>query len=573
MAERAAIEEVFVVAEGTEPHETPEVMGFKAYNLLRMARIGMPVPAAFVLGTSFCRDYFQRGGGLAAGFRDLLAQNIRRIESSSGTSLGSSRRPLLVAVRSGAAVSMPGMMDTVLNVGLCEGVLRGMLRMTGNPRLVWDSYRRLIQSFAEVVAGRPAQPYEAVMAECLRREGVERVQELDFKSLERLANGYLEIYRGQTGHAFPQDPLDQLEAAVEAVFRSWQSARAAAYRRLAGIDDALGTAVTVQRMVFGNSGGTSGAGVAFTRNPATGENALYMDFASNAQGEDVVSGRHALRESDVLADILPQAFEAILSVRSRLEREFGDAQEFEFTIQDARLYLLQTRHGKRTPLAALRVAVEQVREGLIEPQAALERLSSIDLSSIRDLRVAADPLAALCRAVPASVGVATGEIALDCARAAERAAGGAAVILVREDILTEDIVGIESACGVLTATGGRTSHAAVVARQLDRVCLVGCEALRVDIEARRCTIGARAFREGDLLTLDGRTGNVYAGKIETVDQAPREYLDEVARWRGQRQEGPGAVLVQAARGSFSSPRAGTTRARSQRRRTGPRKSG
>jgi pyruvate,orthophosphate dikinase len=533
MAERTPAEEVFVVAEGADPRETPEVMGFKAYSLLRMARIGLPVPAAFVLGTTFCRDYFQRGGRLAAGFRDLLAQNIRRIESSSGTGFGSSRRPLLVSVRSGAAVSMPGMMDTVLNVGLCEGVLRGMLRMTGNPRLVWDSYRRLIESFAEVVAGCSKEPYQAAVTQCLRRERLERARDLDFKTLEQLAADYLDIYLEQTGHAFPQDPLDQLEAAVQAVFRSWQSTRAAAYRRMAGIDDALGTAVTVQRMVFGNSGGTSGAGVAFTRNPATGENELYMDFASNAQGEDVVSGRHALHEPDVLADILPRAFEAILAVRAKLEREFGDAQEFEFTVQDGRPYLLQTRNGKRTPFAALRVAVEQVREGLIEPREALARLAGIDLAAIRDVRVAADPSAALCRAVPASVGVATGEIALDCARAAERAAAGAAVILVRADIATEDIIGIDSARGVLTVAGSRTSHAAVVARQLDRVCLVGCEALRVDMQARLCTIGGRVFREGELLTLDGRAGRVFAGAVEAVNEVPREYLDEVARWRGE----------------------------------------
>ena len=533
MAERVAAEEVFVVAEGAEPRETPQVMGFKAYNLLRMARIGLPVPGAFVLGTPFCRDYFDRGARVAAGFRELLAQNIRRIESSSGTGFGSSRRPLLLSVRSGAPVSMPGMMDTVLNVGLCEGVMRGMLRMTGNPRLVWDSYRRLIQSFAEVVAGAPREPYEAALAGCMREDGIERVQDLDFKTLERLATTYLDIYLDQTGRAFPQDPLDQLEAAVEAVFRSWQSPRAVAYRRLAGIDDALGTAVTVQRMVFGNAGGTSGAGVAFTRNPATGENELYMDFATNVQGEDVVSGRHSLHEPDVLADILPQAFDGIMTVRGKLEGEFSDAQEFEFTVQDGRLYLLQTRSGKRTPLAALRIAVEQVREGLIGVEEALARLAEIDLASIRDVRVAADPSAALCRAVPASVGVATGEIALDCARAAERAAAGAAVILVRGDIATEDIVGIESARGVLTVAGSRTSHAAVVARQLDRVCLVGCEALRIDMEARLCTIAGRVFREGDLLTLDGRAGNVFAGVVEAVTEAPLEYLDEVARWRGE----------------------------------------
>lgn len=531
MAERIGTEEIFVVSDGAEPLETREVMGFKAYNLLRMARIGLPVPAAFVIGTPFCRDYFQRGGKLRTGFRELLAHNIRRIEAVSGAGFGSSRRPLLVSVRSGAPVSMPGMMDTVLNVGLCESVFRGMLRMTGNPRLLWDSYRRLIQSFAEVVAGCTPEPFNSAMAQCLRGKGIARAQDLDFKTLEQLAADYLDLYHDLTGGAFPQDPLEQLEAAAEAVFRSWQSAKAVAYRRMAGIDDAVGTAVTVQRMVFGNSGGTSGAGVAFTRNPANGENEIYMDYASNAQGEDVVSGREAMHEHDVLCDILPQVYDAILAVRAKLEREFRDAQEFEFTVQDGRLYLLQTRSGKRTALAALRIAVDQVREGLIGAVEALERLAGIDLGSIREVRIAADAAAPLCKAVPASVGVATGEIALDWTHARHRAAAGASVILVREDIATEDIVGIECSRGILTSAGSRTSHAAVVARQLDRVCLVGCEALEIDLEGRRCTIAGREFREGEVLTLDGGGGHVYAGAMHTVSEVPWEHLAEVEHWR------------------------------------------
>ncbi|MBI2316869.1 MAG: pyruvate, phosphate dikinase [Betaproteobacteria bacterium] len=531
MAERAATEQVFVVADGVEPRETPEVMGFKAWNLLRMARIGLPVPSAFVLGTPFCRAWFERGGSLPAGFRDLLAQNVRRIEAESGAGLGSTRRPLLVSVRSGAPVSMPGMLDTVLDVGLCEGVIRGMLRTSGNPRLVWDSYRRLIRSFAHVVCGCDEAPFEAALRECLAREGLARPQDLDFKRLEGLSLRYLDIYRECTGGVFPQDPFEQLEAAVEAVFRSWQSAKAAAYRRMEGIDDALGTAVTVQRMVFGNAGGTSGAGVAFTRNPATGENELYMDYAANAQGEDVVAGRHALAEPDALRELLPQVFEVILAVCAKLEREFGDAQEFEFTVQDGRLYLLQTRSGKRSALAALRIAVEQVREGLIGPAEALARLDALDLESIRDQRIDADPASALCRAVPASAGVASGEIALDCERAVQRAKAGANVILVREDIATEDIAGIQAARGILTGAGGRTSHAAVVARELEKVCLVGCRGLAIDAAGRRLTLGKRRLREGDVITLDGRSGGVFAGEVAASAEAPREYLAEVARWR------------------------------------------
>ncbi|MBI4294113.1 MAG: pyruvate, phosphate dikinase [Betaproteobacteria bacterium] len=531
MAERAAAEQVFVVADGGEARETPEVMGFKAWNLLRMARIGLPVPSAFVLGTPFCRAWFERGGELPEGFRELLAQNLRRIEAESGTGLGSARRPLLVSVRSGAPVSMPGMLDTVLNVGLCEGVIRGMLRTTGNPRLVWDSYRRLIQSFAQVVAGCDGAPFEAATRECLKREGLARPQELDFKSLEALALQYLELYRDGTGRSFPQDPLEQLEATVQAVFRSWQSPKALAYRRMEGIDDTLGTAVTVQRMVFGNSGGTSGAGVAFTRNPATGENELYMDYAANAQGEDIVAGRQALWQPEALREILPQVYEAIMAVRGKLELEFGDAQEFEFTVQEGRLYLLQTRSGKRTALAALRIAVEQVREGVIDPAQALSRLEELKVESIRDERVDADPASALCRAVPASIGVATGEIVLDCERAVQRAAAGASVILVREDIATEDIAGIQAANGILTGAGGRTSHAAVVARQLEKVCLVGCQGLAIDAAARRCTLGKRQLREGEVITLDGRSGSVFAGAVGVVAEAPREYLAELANWR------------------------------------------
>ena len=537
MAERLAAQHIFLVSEGTEARESPEVMGFKAWNLLRMARIGLPVPAAFVLGTPFCRAWLARGGRSAEGFRELLAQNIRRIESDSDAGFGSARRPLLVSVRSGAAVSMPGMLDTVLNVGLCDAVIRGMLRTTGNPRLVWDSYRRLIQSFGQVVAGCEPAPFESAMRECLQLAAVERPRELDFKSLERLAGDYLEIFRQQAGRPFPQDPLEQLEAAVEAVFRSWQSDKAATYRRLAGIDDALGTAVTVQRMMFGNAGGTSGSGVAFTRDPATGENALYLDYAANAQGEDVVSGRCAVGDPDALRETLPRVYDGLLAVRTRLEREFRDAQEFEFTVENGRLHLLQTRTGKRTALAALKIAVDQVREGLIGPAEALARLDGMDLDSIRDRRIDADAATALCRAVPASVGVASGEIVLDCERAQRRAEAGASVILVREDIATEDIAGIHAASGVLTASGGRTSHAAVVARQLDKVCLVGCGALSIDSAARRCTLGERSFGEGEMITLDGRGGLVFAGAVAAIDEAPRECLAEVAAWRMARASG------------------------------------
>ncbi|HUX24238.1 MAG TPA: PEP/pyruvate-binding domain-containing protein, partial [Burkholderiales bacterium] len=337
---------------------SPEEMGFKAYNLARMAAVGMPVPPAFVLSTAFCRDYYAAKGLLPDGFRDLLRGNLRELERMSGLSFGGERRPLLVSVRSGAAVSMPGMLDTVLNVGLNDATVAGLVRMTGNPRLAWDSYRRLIQSFAEVVHGAKPDPFDAARARALAAARAASPGELDFMALRDLAAEYLEIYREFAGESFPQAPLDQLVAAAEAVFRSWSGRKALEYRRIHRLRGGAGTAVCVQTMVFGNSGGTSGSGVAFTRDPATGENALYMDFLFNAQGDDVVSGRHELGDLAQIGALLPEVTQQIEALRKRLEAGFGDLQEFEFTVQNAQLFMLQTRSGKRTPLAALRIAVE-----------------------------------------------------------------------------------------------------------------------------------------------------------------------------------------------------------------------
>lgn len=521
--------QVFAVGGQGTPLANPETMGFKAYNLARMARIGLPVPRAFVLETGYSRAFHAQGK--LPGLKDLLADQIRELESATGLNFGASRKPLLVSVRSGAPVSMPGMMETLLNVGLNDDTLRGLLRMTGNPRLVWDSYRRLVQVLAEVVHGAHRQPFDELLEKALQQAGVAHAQELDFQSLAALAREYLALYPKLVGEAFPQDPLDQLEAAVQAVFRSWMSDKAAAYRRLHGLDDSMGTAVTVQCMVFGNAGGTSGAGVAFSRDPASGENRLYVDFLFNAQGEDVVSGRHTPHDTELLGQTLPGASGRLLELARVLEHEFRDMQEFEFTIQDAELYLLQTRAGKRTPWAALKIAVEQVREGMIEPRDALARLSAYNLDSIEQRRLKpenGDTL--LCRATPASVGVASGAIALDSARAESMAAAGRPSILVRADTSTQDIAGIAAAQGILTAVGGRTSHAAVVARQLNKVCLVGCSALSIDLKARGLRLGGQEMAEGDVLTLDANTGDVYAGEVRVEIEKPVEYLREVAGW-------------------------------------------
>lgn len=513
---------------------SPEELGFKAYNLARMATIGLPVPAAFVLSTAFCRDYYASKGALPEGFRDLLRGNLRELERLSGLSFGGERRPLMVSVRSGAAVSMPGMLDTVLNVGLNDATVAGLVRMTGNPRLAWDSYRRLIQSYAEVVHGAKPDAFEEARAKKLAKARLANPSELDFVSLRELSNEYLDIYREFAGESFPQAPLDQLTAAVEAVFRSWSGKKAQEYRRLHRIAGAAGTAVCVQTMVYGNSGGTSGSGVAFTRNPATGENALYMDFLFNAQGDDVVSGRHAVGSRAQIGDLLPDVTQQIEVLRKRLEAEFGELQEFEFTVQNGQLFMLQTRNGKCTPLAALRIAVEMVAEGLLEPDAALRRLEGYKLQSIRAESVRAkDGQAPLASAIPAGVGVAVGEIALDAETARRRAAAGKSVILVREDTSTDDVAGIAAAAGILTARGGRTAHAAVVARQMGKVCLVGCSELAIDPAKRSCALGGKLLREGQTLSLDGGAGNVYLGTVDVVRTKPERELAAVASWRAQ----------------------------------------
>jgi len=518
---------------------SPEEMGFKAYNLARMAAIGMPVPPAFVLSTAFCRDYYAAKAVLPDGFRDLLRANLRELERMSGLAFGGERRPLLVSVRSGAAVSMPGMLETVLNVGLNDATVAGLVRMTGNPRLAWDSYRRLIQSFAEVVHGAKPDAFDAARARALGAARAAHPGELDFMALRDLTAEYLEIYRELAGDAFPQSPLDQLVAAAEAVLRSWSGRKALDYRRIHRLRGAAGTAVCVQTMVYGNSGGTSGSGVAFTRDPATGENALYMDFLFNAQGDDVVSGRHELGDRAQIGALLPEVAQQIEALRKRLEAEFGDLQEFEFTVQNAQLFMLQTRAGKRTPLAALRIAVEMVAEGLLEPDAALERLQGYKLHAIHTESIRAkDGQAPLARATPAGIGVALGEIALDSEAVRRRAAAGKAVILVREDISTDDLSGIAGAAGILTARGGRTAHAAVVARQMGKVCLVACRDLSIDLAKRSCSIGGKPLREGQLIALDGGAGGVYLGAVDIVREKPERELAAVASWRAQSPASP-----------------------------------
>ena len=500
----------------TPPHYKPslEKMGSKAHNLLRMAAIGLPVPPALVIGTHFTRAPQDC-------MLPLFSVGLPALEAATDMVFGDSRQPLIVSVRSGAPVSMPGMMETLLNVGLSEATLPGLLRQTGNPRLVWDAYRRLIATYGEVVAGLPGALFEDEINRTAQGQD-ERL--LDFSELRDLSQRFLALYRQHAGEPFPQDVHAQLGGAVKAVFASWQLPKARTYREMHEIDDAIGTAVTIQRMVFGNSGCHSGAGVGFTRDPTSGQNHIWVDFLANAQGEDVVAGQRNAHGHEVLAQTAPDAWGELQTTALRLEQEFKDMQDFEFTVQDGALYMLQTRSGKRTPLAAARVALDLLDEGLIDAEQAQERTHALQddqLSTQRLMPQNADkpgtgPVAPVAQAMSACNGVVSGEIALDAQRALERVAVGAAVILVRQDAQTSDIGALDAAVGLLTQRGARTSHAAVVARQMNKVCLVACGGLHIDEAHRGVRLGEREFAEGDVITLDGNDGLVYAGTVATV---------------------------------------------------------
>jgi pyruvate,orthophosphate dikinase len=507
-----------------------ETGGNKGANLSRLANLGLRVPPAIVLSTGFCQEYFERGGTFGPEFSRQLGGYLRRLEETTSLRLGG-RQPLLVSVRSSPPASMPGMLDTVLNVGLTESTLRRVIRTTGNPTLVWDAYRRLVRSFAETVHGASPDAFDQLTARYQLDGYVQSVQELDPLELRGLARDSADLLRALTGQPLPVDPLTQVVCAVEAVCQSWNSPRARAYRRLNGLEAMTATAVIIQAMVFGNAGGTSGSGVGFTRDPTNGEDRLYLDFLFNAQGEDVVSGRQGTSDAARLSRVLPDVHAQLEEARRRLEFAFGDMQDFEFTIQEGRLYFLQTRAGKRTPWAALQIAVDLVSAGIIDSETAVRRLTDINLDAVERTRLEPEvgqvPIAT---GIPAGLGVAVGTIAFDPERAQQMAADGP-VILVRSEITPSDITGLAVAAGILTRLGGRTSHAAVVARQLGKVCVVGCRALRLGHGSRQCSIGDRAFREGELITIDGETGHVYAGPVSVAIEKPREALATIARWQ------------------------------------------
>jgi pyruvate,orthophosphate dikinase len=507
---------------------TAEEYGNKATNLATMASLGIPVPPGFCIGVSVCEEFSKNNGTLPLDVPEMLKKGVEFLEKATGLTFGSTRRPLLVSVRSGAAVSMPGIMETLLDIGLNPETVRGLIFMTGNPRFAWDSYRRLVESFASTVFSMDHRPFRTLMQKALASEGVPDETELDAGTLKGLATEYEELFFDGTRRRFPEDVGEQLELAVKAVLRSWRSPRAESFRRMNLVKGVRGTAVTVQAMVFGNMGQRSGAGVAFTRNPSTGENEPLIDFKLGVQGEDVVSGEAAPSAQLEMSDVMPDAHRELIAAGRKLESYFKDMQDLEFTVQEGRLYLLQSRSGKRAPLASLRIAVEMCREGLISPEDALARLKGVETEAILVQKVVTDE-PPLGMGVSASTGVASGKASLTVESAERYAAEG--TILVRETANPDDISGIAVSAGILAARGARTSHAAVVARQMGKVCIVNCPGLEVDIPGMRLRLGGRDLREGEILTLDGNTGAVYAGKIEVTYEKPLQLLAVVRDWK------------------------------------------
>ena len=509
------------IGDGHSRRYSAEVVGNKAANLARMAALGLPVPPAFVLPIELCAAIARGDPHAQSKLADGLAEGIAFLEQTTGASFGDRRRPLLVSVRSGAARSMPGMLDTVLDVGCTSAAVHGLVRMTGNPRFAWDCRRRFLQSYGEVVLGVDAAEFTA------RRTAFGTDEMLDSEAIERLAGDYQQVIE-DVDEKLPDDALEQLENAARAVYRSWTSERACTYRRLQHLDDLQGTAVAVQAMVFGNRGRNSGAGVAFSRDPSTGAAQPMIDVLFEVQGEDVVSGNRTPETEQAIERHAPAAAAQLCETLVRLEHEFGDVQDVEFTIDDGKLWLLQTRAAKRTPLAALRFAVDMVREGLITPAQAMQRLSGIDLGAMNERHLAGAG-EALARGTGASAGVAVGRAAFATEAAERLAARGDPVILLRPDTSTADVGGFAVSEGIVTAVGGRTAHAALVARQMGKACVVGCAALKVN--AGGAAIGAQTIQEGDWISIDGGTGAIYAGRCEIVVERPEAALAEIERWR------------------------------------------
>ena len=515
------------------------LLGGKGCNLAEMTNLGMPIPQGFTVTTEACTEYYNCGKQISQEIQDQIFEAITWLEGINGKKFGDTEDPLLVSVRSGARASMPGMMDTILNLGLNDVAVEGFAKKTGNPRFAYDSYRRFIQMYSDVVMEVPKSYFEKIIDEMKEAKGVHFDTELTADDLKDLADRFKAVYKdAMNGEEFPQDPKDQLMGAVKAVFRSWDNPRAIVYRRMNDIPGDWGTAVNVQTMVFGNKGETSGTGVAFTRNPSTGEKGIYGEYLINAQGEDVVAGVRTPQPISKLAEDLPECYEEFMNLAMKLENHFRDMQDMEFTIEEGKLYFLQTRNGKRTAPAAIQIACDLVDEGMITPEEAVCRIEAKSLDQLLHPTFVPEALKAgevIGSALPASPGAAAGKVyfTADEAKDAGKGGRGERVILVRLETSPEDIEGMHAAQGILTVRGGMTSHAAVVARGMGTCCVSGCGEIKIDEEAKVFELGGYTFHEGDYISLDGSTGKIYKGDIATQEATVSGNFERIMEWADQ----------------------------------------
>ena len=517
-----------------------DILGGKGAGLAEMTNIGIPVPPGFTISTEVC-VYYYRNNGYPEGLKVEVQKALKRVEELTGKKFGDKDNPLLVSVRSGARVSMPGMMDTILNLGLNDETVQGLMKQTDSPRFAYDSYRRFVQMYGNVVLGVEHDKFEEIINEFKEKKGVKQDIELDADDWKAIKDRYKELIKKETGHDFPENPEDQLWGAISAVFKSWNNQRAIEYRKINNIPDDWGTAVNVQTMVFGNMGEDSGTGVAFTRNPSTGENVFYGEYLMNAQGEDVVAGirtplpiskAQKQKEDEVsLEEAMPEVYKQLLDVRNILEKHFKDMQDLEFTIERGKLYLLQTRTGKRTARAAVKIAVDMVNEGLIDKEEAVIRITPEQVDQL--LHPMIDPKAeyeVIAKGLPASPGAATGKVVFTAEEAVEAKKNGEKVILVRHETSPEDVAGMHSAEGILTARGGMTSHAAVVARGMGKPCVAGCEEIVLDYQAEEFRVKDRVIKKGDIITIDGTTGSVIPGDVPKIEASISGEFEKLMVW-------------------------------------------
>ena len=520
---------VYLFNEGNS--EMKNLLGGKGANLAEMTRIGLPVPFGFTISTQACNDYYEAGKQISDEVKKQIDASLTALEEKAGKKLGDASDPLLVSVRSGSVFSMPGMMDTVLNLGMNDETVEAVAKLTNNPRFAYDSYRRFIQMFSNVVLEIDGFYFEQYLEEVREKKGYKADPELTAEDWKEVITGYKEIVNKHTKQDFPQDPKQQLFLAIDAVFDSWNNQRAILYRRLNKIPDHLGTAVNIQSMVFGNMGNDSGTGVAFTRDPSTGENILYGEYLINAQGEDVVAGIRTPQEIHVLKQDMPEVYEKFTATCELLENHYKDMQDIEFTVERGVLYILQCRVGKRTAQAAIQIAVDMVKEEIIDRKTALLRVDPDQLDQLLHRRIdESSERTLLAKGLPASPGAATGAVVFDADEAEKLGNEGKKVILVRAETTPDDLHGMVYAQGIVTSRGGMTSHAAVVARGMGKACICGCEPLKIDLKAKQFTVGDTVVNYGDIITIDGSTGEIMLGEISMIDPELSDEFQQLLSW-------------------------------------------